>query len=51
MRHDDMRTTRGIGSILVGFIIGGVIGAAAALLMAPQSGEETRAMLREKAMR
>jgi gas vesicle protein len=39
---------RSAGSILAGFLIGGLIGAAAALLMAPQSGAKTRAMLREK---
>jgi gas vesicle protein len=31
-----------------GFVIGGLVGAAVALIMAPQSGEETRAQLREK---
>lgn len=31
-----------------GFLIGGVVGAAAALLFAPQSGEETREMIRER---
>lgn len=33
---------------LIGGLLGGVLGAAAAILMAPQSGEETRAILREK---
>lgn len=33
---------------LAGLIIGGLMGAAAALLLAPQPGEETRAELREK---
>jgi gas vesicle protein len=33
---------------LAGFIVGGLVGAAAALLLAPQSGEETRALMREK---
>jgi len=33
---------------LAGLIIGGLVGAAAALLLAPQPGEETRAELREK---
>jgi gas vesicle protein len=36
------------GAFLAGFIIGSLAGAAAALLMAPQSGEETRTMIREK---
>ena len=37
-----------IGNFLAGFIIGGLIGAAAAILMAPQSGEETRTLIRDK---
>ena len=31
-----------IGAFLVGFIIGGLVGAAVALILAPQSGEESR---------
>jgi gas vesicle protein len=38
------------GAFLSGFLIGGLIGAAAALLFAPQSGEETRAMIRDKSI-
>jgi len=37
-------------SFLIGFIVGGLIGAAVALLFAPQSGEETRAQIREKSI-
>ena len=33
---------------LTGFLLGAVVGAAAALLMAPQSGEETREQIRER---
>ena len=33
---------------VAGFLVGALAGAAAALLLAPQSGEETRVMLREK---
>lgn len=36
------------GSFLSGFVFGGLIGAAVALLMAPQSGEETRKLIRDK---
>jgi gas vesicle protein len=36
------------GEFLAGLILGGLIGAAAALLLAPQPGDETRAELREK---
>ena len=40
--HDDF------GSFLVGFIVGGLTGAVVALLFAPQSGEETRTVIKEK---
>ncbi len=33
-----------------GFLIGSAVGAALALLMAPQSGEETRAILRDRSV-
>ena len=33
---------------LTGFLLGAVAGAAAALLLAPQSGEETREQIRER---
>lgn len=36
------------GAFLAGFVIGGLVGAAAALIMAPQSGEETRAQIAER---
>ena len=36
------------GAFVSGFMIGGLIGAAVALLLAPQSGEETRMMIRDK---
>ena len=32
----------------IGGLVGGLVGAAAAILMAPQAGEETRAILRDK---
>ncbi|MBL8063932.1 MAG: YtxH domain-containing protein [Anaerolineales bacterium] len=38
------------GAFLVGFIVGGLTGAVAALLFAPQSGEETRALIRDKSI-
>ena len=38
------------GAFLVGFIVGGLTGAVVALLFAPQSGEETRAVIREKSI-
>jgi len=39
-----------LGSFMAGILIGGLIGAGVALLMAPQSGEETREMLRERSI-
>lgn len=36
------------GAFLAGFVIGGLVGAAAALVLAPQSGEETRSQLVQK---
>lgn len=36
------------GAFMVGFVMGALVGAAAAILMAPQSGEETRRQIREK---
>jgi len=37
-------------SFLVGLVVGGLIGAAVALLYAPQSGEETREAIRTKSI-
>ncbi len=38
-----------IGKFVTGFIIGGVVGAVAGILLAPQSGEETREAISENA--
>jgi gas vesicle protein len=38
------------GAFLVGFIVGGLAGAVTALLLAPQSGEETRAVIKERSI-
>ena len=38
------------GAFLVGFIVGGVTGAIAALLMSPQSGAETRAIIHDRSI-
>ncbi len=37
-----------LGSFLAGFVIGGLVGAATALILAPQSGEETRHQMANK---
>jgi gas vesicle protein len=38
------------GAFLVGFVVGGLTGAVVALMMAPQSGEETRALIKDKSI-
>jgi len=38
------------GAFLVGFIVGGLSGAVVALLFAPQSGEETRALIKDRSI-
>ncbi len=43
-----MSRDSGFGDFLAGFLLGGLVGAAVALLFAPQSGEETVSMIREK---
>lgn len=43
-RNDDLD----FGAFLFGILLGGLVGAAAGLLFAPQSGEETRERIREK---
>jgi gas vesicle protein len=48
--HDVQHAARSGKSVVTGLLIGGLIGAVTALLMAPRSGEETRAELRNKAM-
>jgi len=45
-----MADNRGGGDFLAGFVFGGMVGAALALLFAPQRGEETRAQLRERGL-
>lgn len=37
-----------IGAFMAGFVIGGLVGAATALILAPQSGEETRAQIAQR---
>jgi gas vesicle protein len=38
------------GAFLIGFVVGGLAGAMAALMLAPQSGEETRALIKDKSI-
>lgn len=37
-----------LGAFLAGFVIGGLVGAATAIILAPQSGQETRAQIATK---
>jgi len=43
-----MGKDNGSGSFFAGFLLGGIVGAALALIFAPQPGEETVAMIRDK---
>jgi gas vesicle protein len=47
---DDNNGAQSFLAFLIGLILGGLIGAAVALLYAPQSGEETRAAIRDKSI-
>jgi gas vesicle protein len=38
------------GSFMGGLLMGGIVGALVALVLAPQSGEETRKLLKDKAL-
>jgi len=38
------------GAFLIGFVVGGLTGAITALLLAPQSGTETRTLIKEKSI-
>lgn len=38
-------TSNDLGAFLAGFVIGGLVGAATAIILAPQSGQETRAQI------
>lgn len=46
MRHHD-DCGYGAGSVFLSFLLGGMVGAGLALLLAPQSGVETRRKIRE----
>lgn len=37
-----------LGAFLAGFVIGGLVGAATAIILTPQSGEETRSLIANK---
>ena len=45
-----MSTQSSGAEFFAGLVIGGLVGAALAILLAPQSGEETRAQIRDKSL-
>jgi gas vesicle protein len=45
-----MADRNGGAEFFAGLVIGGLVGATLALLLAPQSGEETRAQIRDKSL-
>ena len=45
-----MSDRNGGAEFFAGLVIGGLVGATLSLLLAPQSGEETRAQIRDKSM-
>ena len=49
LKEVTMSERNAIGMLLVGLLLGGLTGAVVALLFAPQSGTETRTLIRDKA--
>jgi gas vesicle protein len=49
-KEKNMSEKNDFGAFLVGFLVGGLTGAAVSLLFAPQTGEETRTLIRDKAI-
>lgn len=45
-----MSNRDGVGLFFIGLLVGALSGAIAALLLAPQSGEETRTMIKDKSI-
>ena len=45
-----MSDNNDFGAFFMGFVVGALTGAVVSLLMAPQSGEETRQVIKEKAI-
>ena len=45
-----MSTRDGVGLFFVGLLVGALSGAVAALLLAPQSGAETRTLIKDKSI-
>ena len=45
-----MSSSDSSGAFITGFLLGGLVGAAAALMMTPESGEKTRNRLQQKSV-
>ena len=45
-----MSEQKNFGAFLMGFVIGSLSGAIASLLLAPQTGEETRQIIKDRAI-
>ena len=45
-----MSSSNNSGAFFTGFLLGGLVGAAAALLMTPESGEKTRIRLQQRSI-
>ncbi|MEL7644932.1 MAG: YtxH domain-containing protein [Anaerolineaceae bacterium] len=45
-----MSESKNFGSFVMGFVVGALSGAIASLLMAPQTGDETRQLIKDKAI-
>jgi gas vesicle protein len=49
MRYDDRDYGRGAGSLMLSFLLGVLVGTAAAFILAPKSGRETREQILDMA--
>jgi gas vesicle protein len=49
MRYNDKDCGNGAASIILSFLLGGLVGAAAAFILAPKSGHETREQIKDMA--
>jgi gas vesicle protein len=48
LRKEPLVSGKEVSSFFTGFFVGALVGGAAALLLAPQTGEETRAQIRDR---
>ena len=48
--QENGNNTKNLWSLLIGLLVGGLVGTVAMLLLAPQSGKETRAQIQQKSI-